>query len=188
MAGALIGGSLIQFPLGWISDRTDRRRVLAAVAAGAVIIGVIIAIFHPRSAPLVISLVVVWGAMSYPMYALAVAHTNDFAGPDEFVKIAGGLLLLLGAGTIVGPIAGAAAMEAIAPEGLFAFAAVVHLAILGYVLYRMTQRSPADPVLREAFQGLAGTRTATPESAAMDPRSTEEPAPVSPSLEPADRD
>jgi hypothetical protein len=130
----------------------------------------------------------VWGAMSYPMYALAVAHANDFAGTDEFVKIAGGLLLLLGAGTIVGPIAAAGAMEAIAPEGLFAFTVLVHVSIVGYVLYRMTQRSPADPVLREAFQGLAGTRTATPESAAMDPRSAEQPELVGPLQEPPEKD
>ena len=45
------------------------------------------------------------------MYALAVAHANDFAAPDEFVKIAGGLLLLLGFGTMVGPILAAQAME-----------------------------------------------------------------------------
>ena len=67
------------------------------------------------------ALVVLFGAMIYPMYALAVAHANDFAAPDDFVKIAGGLLLLLGFGTMVGPILAAEAMEQFAPEGLFAF-------------------------------------------------------------------
>jgi MFS family permease len=171
MAGSLLGGSLIQFPLGWLSDRMDRRRVLVAVAVGAVFIGGLIAILQPRSPTVVIGLVVVWGAMIYPMYALTVAHANDFAGPDEFARIAGGLLLLLGVGTMIGPIAAALAMEWIAPEGLFAFTAAVHVVVVGYVLFRMTRRPTPDRVLREAFQGLATTRTATPESAALDPRS-----------------
>lgn len=173
MAGSLLGGSLIQFPLGWLSDRMDRRRVLVGVAVGAVVIGALIASLRPHSPAVVIGLVVVWGAMVYPMYALAVAHANDFAAPDEFVKLAGGLLLLLGVGTMIGPIAAALAMEWIAPEGLFIFTAAVHLVVIAYVLYRMTRRPTPDRVLREAFQGMATTRTATPESAALDPRSAE---------------
>ena len=50
-AGALLGGALIQFPLGWVSDRTDRRRVLLAVAAGAFVIGVAMATLQPRTPP-----------------------------------------------------------------------------------------------------------------------------------------
>jgi hypothetical protein len=121
----------------------------------------------------VIALVVVWGAMIYPMYSLAVAHANDFAGPDEFVKIAGGLLLLLGVGTMVGPLAAALAMEWTIPEGLFAFTALVHVVVAGYTIFRMTRRTTPDPVLREAFRGLPVGRTSTPETAALDPRSTE---------------
>jgi MFS family permease len=150
----------------------DRRRVLVGVAVGAAIVGTLIAVLQPRAPTLVVGLVVVWGAMIYPMYSLAVAHANDFAGPDEFVKIAGGLLLLLGVGTMFGPIAAALAMEWSVPEGLFAFTSVVQVAIVGYVLYRITRRPPPDPVLREAFQGLPVTRTATPESTALDPRSS----------------
>ncbi len=51
MAGALVGGSLIQFPLGWLSDHTDRRRVLIGVSIGAAAIGIIFAVFHPHSPP-----------------------------------------------------------------------------------------------------------------------------------------
>ena len=112
MAGALLGGSLIQFPLGWLSDRMDRRRVLLACAIGAAVVGILHGDCIQPRAPLAVSgLTILFGAMIYPMYALTVAHANDFAGPDEFVKIAGSLLLLLGFGTIVGPIVAALAME-----------------------------------------------------------------------------
>jgi hypothetical protein len=64
-------------------------------------------------------------------------------------------------------------METFIPEGLFAFTALVHLLVIGYVLFRMTRRPPPDKVLREAFQGMPVGKTATPESALLDPRSAE---------------
>ena len=176
-AGALLGGSLIQFPLGWLSDRMDRRRVLVAVGIGAVAIGVAIVSFRPRDAVVITSLIVLYGAMIYPMYALAVAHANDFAGTDEFVKVASGLLLLYGFGTMLGPIAAAYSMQHWMPEGLFAFTAAVHALVVGYTLFRMTRRAPPDRAARETFQGLPLPKTVTPESAALDPRAASDERP-----------
>ena len=173
MAGALLGGSLIQFPLGWLSDRTDRRRVLVAVAIGAALIGIIMATVHPRAPAAVTVLTILFGAMIYPMYALTVAHANDFAASDEFVKIASSLLLLYGFGTMFGPLIAACGMETFAPEGLFAFTAAVHVVIIAYVVFRMTRRTTASRVLRDSFQGLPVAKTATQESAGLDPRSVE---------------
>ena len=183
-AGALLGGSLIQFPLGWLSDRMDRRRVLVAVGIGAVAIGVAIVSLRPRDATLIISLIVLYGAMAYPMYALSVAHANDFAGADEFVKISSGLLLLYGSGTVIGPITAAFAMQSWIPEGLFAFTAAVHAIVVAYTLFRMTRRAPLSPETRETFQGLPLPKTVTPESALLDPRADSEPPPAAPSERP----
>ena len=174
MAGALLGGSLIQFPLGRLSDRMDRRRVLLACAIGAAVIGIIMAVIHPRAPAAVTILTILFGAMIYPMYALTVAHANDFAAPDEFVKVAGGLLLLYGIGTMLGPLAAAYGMETLAPEGLFAFTAAVHIVIIAYVVFRMTRRTTASSVLRGSFQGLPVAKTATQESAGLDPRSADD--------------
>jgi MFS family permease len=170
MAGALLGGSLIQFPLGWLSDHTDRRKVLIGIAASATLIALAIVLIEPRSVPVVVALLVFFGAMVYPMYALAVAHANDFAAPDEFVKIAGGLLLLVGIGTMIGPLFAAYAMEHFRPEGLFAFTGIVHFLVAAYTLFRMSRRQSPATAARETFQGLPLIKTATPESAALDPR------------------
>jgi MFS family permease len=174
MAGALLGGSLLQFPLGRLSDRMDRRKVLVGIAAGAVAIGVIIAFFDPRSPTLVVAMVILYGAMAYPMYALAVAHANDFAAAEDFIKIAGGLLLLYGVGTMIGPIVAAFVMERYAPQGLFAYTAAVHLLIIAHTLFRMTRRAAPDLLTRETFQGLPLPKNVTTESAVLDPRSPEE--------------
>ena len=177
-AGALLGGALIQFPLGWLSDRMDRRRVLVAVGIGAVAIGAAIVSLRPRDAVLITSLIVVYGAMIYPMYALTVAHANDFAGPDEFVKTASGLLLLYGFGTMIGPAAAAYAMQHWIPEALFAFTLAVHAMVVAYTLFRMTRRTPPKPDTRETFQGLPLPKTVTPESAVLDPRATSAATPL----------
>jgi MFS family permease len=170
MAAAVLGGSLIQFPLGRISDRMDRRKVMIGAAVCAIVAATAIVLLQPRDPSLVIGLVVLFGASIYPMYALAVAHANDFAGSEDFVKIAGGLLLLVGFGTMLGPILAAQAMSHWMPEGLFAFAAAVHLLLALYALYRMSRRAVPVRLAREAFQGLPVPKTATPESAVLDPR------------------
>ena len=173
MAGAVLGGSLIQFPLGRLSDRMDRRKVLVAVCIGAILIALVIVILRPRTPELVIGLVVIFGAMIYPQYAITVAHANDFAAPDEFVKIAGGLLLLLGVGTMIGPFLAAQAMEHFMPEGLFAFTAASHLLLLLYTLFRMSRRgAPPGPAFRGVSIAKGG---ATPESVGLDPRSGDSP-------------
>jgi MFS family permease len=156
----------------------DRRRVLVAVGIGAVAIGAAIVSLRPRDAVLITSLIVVYGAMIYPMYALTVAHANDFAGPDEFVKTASGLLLLYGFGTMIGPAAAAYAMQHWIPEALFAFTLAVHAMVVAYTLFRMTRRTPPKPDTRETFQGLPLPKTVTPESAVLDPRATSAATPL----------
>jgi len=175
MAGAVLGGSLIQFPLGRLSDRMDRRKVLIGVCVGAIVIALTIVILRPRTPELVTGLVVIFGAMIYPQYAITVAHANDYAGADEFVKIAGGLLLLLGVGTMIGPLLAAQAMEHFIPEGLFAFTAASHLCLGLYTLFRMTKRSSA-PTSAFRSVALAKGAAATPESVTLDPRGSETPA------------
>ena len=66
-----------------------------------------------------LTLVGFYGALTYPIYGLAVAHANDYADASEFVAVSGGLLLLYGAGTMFGPLAAGAAMTELGPEALF---------------------------------------------------------------------
>src|SRR5262245_20685592 len=94
MSGALIGGALMQVPLGRLSDRFDRRQVLIGVAACAAIICFAIGLLQARAEAVVLPLAIAYGAMTFPMYALLVAHANDFAAPGEFVRVSSGLLLL----------------------------------------------------------------------------------------------
>jgi len=175
MSGALIGGALLQVPLGRLSDRFDRRRVLIGVATSAALISLALVVLRPRDAGLVTTLAVGYGAVTFPMYALLVAHANDFAGPGDFVRVSSGLLLLYGIGTMIGPVLAAVGMDRVAPEGLFVFTAVIDVGIIAYTYYRMRQRAPQAH--REPFQAIPPPRSVTPESAALDPRANEDTPP-----------
>jgi MFS family permease len=153
--------------------------VLAWVAIAATVISLALFALRPSATWPVVVLATGFGAVTYPMYALVVAHANDYAGPGDFVRVSSSLLLLYGIGTMIGPVLAAIAMDRLAPEGLFAFTALVDAGIIGYTLYRMRQR-PAQ-AHREPFKAIPPPRSVTPESAVLDPRAGDEPTPVDPS-------
>jgi MFS family permease len=170
ISAAVVAGALLQVPIGRISDKTDRRYVIVGLALAAGAAGISIFLLRPVDATLVLALVGLYGAATYPIYGLAVAHANDYAEPSEFVAVSGGLLLLYGAGTMVGPLAGSAAMADIRPEGLFLVTATAHALIAGYAFYRTYRRAPIPESVREPFTTVPVSRALTPQTAALDPR------------------
>ncbi len=173
MSGAVLGGALTQVPLGRLSDRIDRRYVLIGVSFAAIVASGTISLLNPSTPYMVIALVAAFGGMVYPMYGLAVAHANDYAAPDDFVKIASGLLLMSGIGTMIGPIVAAFAMEWIGPQGLFTFCGIMHAVLIAYIFYRLNRRPSVAEVPRDAFQPMPPLREATPQTLALDPRAAE---------------
>jgi MFS family permease len=177
----LVGGLLAQFPVGIASDRMDRRHLMlyltlaAAVAAGA------IALFGVRAFIPLATLGFVMDALAHPLYGLSVAQTNDYVARDEFVPAAGGLLLAYSIGASIGPIASSMAIAGLGPSGLFAFIAVVLLALAAFTLYRMRRRV-AKPVADQGEFVTVPQTTAV--VAELDPRApATPPSPPGPSDE-----
>jgi MFS family permease len=170
MSLVVIAGAAMQMPAGRISDRTDRRYVLAAAGIGAALFGLAIFLFKPHSGAPVLVLTAAYGAFAYTLYSIAVAHANDHAPAEEFVKVSGGLLLLYGFGTMIGPMLAAALMGWLRPESLFLATAIAHLALAGYTLLRIRQRAPVPIEDRDAFKTLPAERSITPQSLTLDPR------------------
>ncbi len=140
MASVVFGGLLLQWPAGRLSDRTDRRWViigmaLAAAAAGAALIAtagrVWIGLYVAA---------VVYGGVSFTVYSLCAAHTNDFADPEARVQTASGLLVAYGIGAFFGPLAAGVLMGWVGPNGLFQFAITVFALLGSLALYRMHRR------------------------------------------------
>ena len=169
MGITVVSGALTQVPAGRISDRTDRRYVIAALAVGAALAGLALALVQPASPEVVLALAGAYGAFTYPLYGLAVAQANDYADAGDFVAVSGGLLLLYGAGTMAGPLAASAAMTVAGPSALFFVTAAAHLAVAAYALYRTYQRAPIPESVRDAYRTVPA-QTSTPQTAALDPR------------------
>ncbi len=161
MTSGVIGGALGQWPLGHLSDKFGRRQVLVAAAAGGGIIALVIVMLGPDLSFLAINLLgAAWGAMAFPLYTIAVAHANDHAEPDDYVRISSGLLLMYGSGAVIGPFLASATMTFIGAPGLYLFSGAVHVFLAGYVAVRCFRREPAPDDQHIAFSdALAATYT-----------------------------
>lgn len=133
-----VGGLLLQFPIGWISDRMDRRVLIAGVAA----IGTVAAISAIYSSSFYLLLIAAFavGAMANPLYALLLAHTNDFLEPDQMAAAGGRLLFINGVGAVTGPLVVGALMGWFGPQGFFLYLAVLMAGLATYAGFRMTRR------------------------------------------------
>ena len=135
-----IGGLLLQYPLGYLSDRVDRRMLIASVTGvGALILGAGMA--FTGSFVVLLAVAFAMGAVSNPLYSLLIAYTNDYLEHDDMAAASGGLIFLNGLGAISGPLIVGWMMTAIGPDAYFAFIAFLMAAITAYAIYRTTQRA-----------------------------------------------
>jgi hypothetical protein len=106
-------------------------------------------------------LIALYGAMSYTLYSIIVAHANDYAANDQFVTVSSGLLLLYGIGTIIGPLISGVTM-AYSPYLLFAVTAAAHFAVAAYAIFRSFVRASVPDAEKETFASTPSARAATP--------------------------
>lgn len=159
MALPLLAVILTQYPIGSLSDRFDRRIVMTALTF--VSSGVVLLVFlMPEKSPL--SLIVslgIFGALSFPIYSLALAHANDYLEADQMLGASAKLVLIYGAGAILGPTIAGAVMGLQGPEGLMGFLTLVHAGLGLYAVIRMMVR-PDTPDETGDFIPVAPQSTA----------------------------
>lgn len=175
----ILAGALFQLPVGWLSDRTDRRAVLIGLAVTAGLADLFFLIMQPRDVSVVLIAAAIFGAMIFAMYPVIVAHANDHADKDSFLKISSGLLLVMGAGSIIGPLIGGGMMALLGPDYLFAPTLLAHTIMAGFAAWRMTKRAAVEDDKKGDFVSSSTVRMNTPETAAMDPRTDEDHTPRS---------
>lgn len=178
----LLAGALAQIPIGYVSDRVDRRLVLTVVALLALAAdAAFLLLADVREPILALTAAAVLGAAIFSMYPIMLAHANDYAPPERFVMTSSGLLLIFGVGTIIGPLLAGVAMEAFGGRGLFAVTAVAHILIAIYALYRVGQRAPLPTTEKGQFVTTL-SRATTPQTAVLaeTPEPTPEPEPAEP--------
>ncbi len=155
MSVATVGGALMQWPVGRLSDRIDRRLVLVALLAAAALVGVLLALL-PLWPSAWLALAFLFGVATLPTYSIAAAHAYDHAAAGTYVETAAGILLANACGAIVGPLVAAALMQRTGSATLFLFTAAVQVGLAGYVLLRLRQNAPMVAVDKTGFD-LAAT-------------------------------
>ena len=160
MSATVLAGAAGQWPLGRASDRVDRRQVIAASCTFAAVAAAALASGMLTTETQLLIASCAFGFFAFPVYAMAVAHTNDFVSDGEFVESSSGLLLLFGAGAVLGPLAASVMMRQLGPQGLYTFTSLVHVSMAGFALYRMHRRDRASAEERTTFlHGLEAAST-----------------------------
>ncbi len=164
MAGFVLGGLAGQWPIGLLSDRMDRRRVLLFVA---VLLGICCGAFFAVEAAdqgVRVALAFVFGALAFSIYPLAVAHTLDRVGDHRSLPAAGQMLLASSVGAIAGPIVAAVASTQFGPSAFYAVDGLLMAALALGVSVRLIRFAP---VSQEHFLAVPRTTFAINE---LDPR------------------
>jgi MFS family permease len=165
-----VGGLVLQYPVGWLSDRMDRRMLITGLS-GVAALAMLVAAFTPLPFAALIIVALLLGGITNPVYALLIAYTNDFLPREEMAAASAGLIFLNGFGAIFGPTATGWMMETVGPRGFFLFIGILFIALAGYAAYRMTRR--AAPQVTGAFRTVTPTASPLAVGAVLDEASVE---------------
>ncbi|MEM7491728.1 MAG: MFS transporter, partial [Pseudomonadota bacterium] len=153
------GGLILQYPLGWLSDRLDRRRMIMGAALVALLAALAGWLEIGGFWGLVV-VVFVYGGMANPIYSMLLAYTNDYLEPEDMAAASARLLFINGSAATVGPLFAGWLMGAVGPGGFFAYLAALMAGLAGYAGWRMTRRPVGE------------TSEDSPQFVAMSPIST----------------
>ena len=140
VAASYAGGLVLQYPIGWISDRYDRRRLVMILAALGGVCGLGVIAAQPGTLGLVVAGAIMGGAAN-PIYALLIAYTNDYLDQSDMASASAGLLFIYGVGSMAGPILTGWLMGVVGPDGFWIYMGVLLALLTAYAGWRTTQRA-----------------------------------------------
>lgn len=166
MSIAIAGGALVQYPIGWLSDRVDRRRVLVFLAAATLLSSVGVAL--STGAAWFLPVVGLFGACAMPLYAISLATAADVAESDEFVTLGTSVLMLNALGAAVAPLFLGQLMTHLGATALFWAFAGICAVFGGYLLLQLRAPRAIEVAAQTPFELAA--HDAAPVAFEMDPR------------------
>jgi len=161
----ILAGALAQIPVGYLSDRVDRRRVLIGLALLAICADLGFIFLQPDDRFVNLLLSALFGGCVFSMYPVIVAHASDHAPPNSHIQTSGGLLFVYGLGAIAGPLIAGVGMYAGGPSGLFLTTICAHILLVGFGLWRIRERDTVSDEDKVQFQYAPLARASTPETA-----------------------
>jgi MFS family permease len=172
ISAAILGGALLQYPIGLLSDRIDRRKVLLLLCLGGAIASIAVALSTGRSWHL--ASVFFFGAMAMPVYALSLATAADVAEESEFVQIGTTVLLLNALGAVSAPLVLGKLMGLLGPPALFWSCALICLLFMAYIALQLREVRTIPVSAQVPFSAAAPE--VAPASFGLDPRAPEQAA------------
>ena len=166
----MFGSLALQLPIGRLSDRFDRRGVLAAVAVVAALANFVVGTVGAVQIWLLYGLAFAIGGLSAVTYPIAMAHASDHSSAQQVVAMMAGLLLSFGVGASVSPFLASLAMKVVGPHGLYFYAGGVYLVMASFTVYRMSRRAAVPEEDQSAFVAQPQTSQSSPVVTALDPR------------------
>jgi MFS family permease len=154
VAAMYVGGLVLQYPIGWLSDRMDRRALIlwmSAAGAGVMLVAALV----PLPFLFEVVVAVLLGGIINPLYSLLIALTNDHLKKEEMPGASAGLIFLNGFGAIFGPLVAGWLMGVIGPKGYFLIIGAFFAVLAVYAAYRISRR--ASPVHTGSYAGLSPT-------------------------------
>jgi MFS family permease len=145
----------------------DRRKVLVGIAALAMIADAAFIILRPDGQIANLMLVSFFGAAIFSMYPVIVAHANDHAAEGTGIQTSGGLLMVFGVGSIIGPLVAGIGMSSIGDSGLFLTSIAAHGCLIVFAIWRISIRAAVAGKHKGGFAISPQARASTPQTAVL---------------------
>lgn len=160
MSVGIIGGVVLQYPLGVYSDRLDRRLIILFSTFGSLMCGLYLALFAGNDEWANFVGIFIFGAFSMPLYSLCSAHANDHAKEGQHALVSAGMLFFWSCGAIIGPLFASFMLDLFGPQALFVYTSVVLAGFMAYTILRMRVREGVPTERRSMrFRNLLRTST-----------------------------
>jgi len=141
MACVSLGGLILQWPIGYLSDKIDRLHALIGLGCGVLAVAAALTtVNHASVFVLVAALFGIFGGLAESLYAVGVAHANDRARTADYVALSSTLLFVWALGAAIGPTAGTFAIQLLNPHAFFYYAMILTGAFTGFAVWRLKRR------------------------------------------------
>jgi MFS family permease len=136
MAAGILGGATLQYPLGAMSDRIDRRIVLLIATIGAAMAGLFLSQVAGSNPMLIYSGIFVFGCFALPLFSLSAAHANDRAKAGQYVLVSAGMMLFFSTGASIGPLLASWVIDKYGAASFFTYTSIVHASLILPLIWR----------------------------------------------------
>ncbi|GGF64781.1 MFS transporter [Terasakiella brassicae] len=167
----MVGGMISLWPIGKLSDRIDRRKIILGLGLGTSLACAFFLIPAFLNADTIKYMAALLGFMAFPLYAISSSHISDYLEQDEFVPACGSMVLFYGLGALISPLVSAQAMQIIGPNGLFMFMFVIQIPLIVLAAIRIFKKEALSSEEKTDF--VFEMPKVTPSVSPLDPRNQE---------------